>query len=66
MAAAYDPEARILQIEWRSGHVYDYAEVPERVYRALKASRSAGHYFNKQIRDRFTYQRILPISEHTS
>lgn len=47
-----------LEIEFRSGSVYRYSDVPVEVLRGLEASESKGRYFNDAIRDRFTYRRL--------
>ena len=46
----YDDAKRILEIEFRSGAVYEYGDVPPTVYAALMAAASHGKYFNQFIR----------------
>jgi len=52
-AIGYDERAQILQVEFASGRIYEYEDVPEFLYRALSAARSKGSYFNQSIRDRY-------------
>ncbi|MFJ8040428.1 KTSC domain-containing protein [Kitasatospora sp. NPDC096147] len=47
-----------LELEFRSGSVYAYADVPETEYRALLAAPSLGRYFHAHIRDRYPYRRV--------
>ncbi|MFI5529154.1 KTSC domain-containing protein [Kitasatospora sp. NPDC051853] len=47
-----------LELEFRSGSVYEYADVPEAEYRGLLAAPSLGRYFHAHIRDRYPYRRI--------
>jgi hypothetical protein len=49
----YLPELRLLEIEFRSGRVHQYFDVPEPNYNGLLAAKSKGKYFNLKIRNRF-------------
>ena len=49
---------RILELEFRSGALYRYFQVPPAVFEAFLAAESKGRYFNRHIRDRFPYQRV--------
>ena len=49
----YDGGKKVLEVEFRTGRVYRYFGVPERVYRELRTAPSIGSYFNRQIKDRF-------------
>lgn len=52
-SVGYDPEGKTLEIEFRSGAVYQYKDVPLNIYRALMAASSKGKYFNSYIRDSY-------------
>ena len=54
----YVPKERRLRLKFRSGEVYDYSAVPERIYQALLAAESKGRYFNQHIRDAYPTQRL--------
>jgi KTSC domain len=56
-SAGHDPKSAILELQFRSGAVYRYFLVPQRVYRDLMGSPSKGGYFNRNIRGRYPYQR---------
>jgi hypothetical protein len=47
-----------LEIEFVSGRVYQYFDVPERLSRELIRATSIGTFFNERIRDRFRYARV--------
>jgi hypothetical protein len=47
-----------LVLQFRSGAIYRYFAVPETVFQALIAAESKGTYFNRNLRNRFPYQRI--------
>lgn len=54
----YDKEMKILEVEFVSGSVYQYVNVPENVYIELLKSESKGGYFNKHIRDGYQSSKV--------
>lgn len=48
-------ENGILEIEFKSGSVYQYSGVPVFVYEALMSAPSHGKYFSAHIRDNSNY-----------
>ncbi|MDP2711979.1 MAG: KTSC domain-containing protein [Solirubrobacteraceae bacterium] len=56
--AGYDDAGRILELEFTSGALYRYFDVPREVYDALLRADSLGRYFNREIRDRYRYVRL--------
>ncbi|MCA9933042.1 MAG: KTSC domain-containing protein [Ardenticatenaceae bacterium] len=57
-SVGYDPESQILEIEFNSGRVYQYFDVPQDEYDGLMNADSHGRYFNQNIRDNYRYTRI--------
>ena len=57
-AVGYDAQRRVLEIEFHSGAIYRYLEVPEEIHRRLLAAESKGHYFGANIRDKFRSERV--------
>lgn len=55
--AAYDPVNKTLAIQFRSGEIYRYLDVPARVYQTLERAPSRGAYFHEFIRDAYRYHR---------
>ena len=49
---------RVLEIEFESGRVYQYFDVPQDIYDSMLQSDSKGRYFNQHIRGKFPYQEI--------
>lgn len=47
-----------LELEFRSGVAYRFFAVPQVVVEELLAAESKGAYFNRNIRNRFPYQRL--------
>ncbi|HSV88656.1 MAG TPA: KTSC domain-containing protein, partial [Bacteroidales bacterium] len=55
-AVGYDKEAHILEIEFHHGAIYQYVDVPEKVYEELMSSPSQGAYFMNEIKSKFKFQ----------
>ena len=53
----YDLGSETLELEFRSGSVYDYLGVPPKVYRSLKSAPSKGRFIAQHIRGRYPTQR---------
>jgi len=54
----YDKDTATLRIIFVSGLVYDYKNVPEEVYHAMKTSGSKGTYLNKHIKGHYEYEKV--------
>jgi len=52
---AYDDAERLLRLEFRSGAIYRYFDVPAAIHAALQCAPSKGGYFNRWIRGHFRY-----------
>ncbi len=50
VSVGYDSKSKTLEIEFPSGHVYQYLDVPASACKALLNSDSLGHYFNAAIK----------------
>jgi len=50
--------SRVLEIQFESGRIYQYFNVPEDVYDEMLKAESKGKYFNANIRGKYTYQEI--------
>jgi KTSC domain len=59
---AYDDAQRLLQLQFRSGAVYQYFGVPAAVHQALLRADAKGRHFNQAIRGWFPY-RLVPNSQ---
>ena len=57
-AIEYDEQPLTLEIEFKSGGLYEYANVPEAVYRSLMSASSHGKYFHQYIRDKYDTQKL--------
>lgn len=54
----YNPQTAVLKITFVTGKVYEYLSVPKEIYENMREAFSKGQFFNKNIRDKFTF-RIL-------
>jgi len=54
----YDPKSQTLEIEFLSGGIYQYFNVPESIYNALMATSSHGSYFRHHIKDQYRWTKI--------
>jgi len=54
----YNSESKTLTIAYVSGHTYVYKDVPEIVFKELKASRVKGRYLRFFIKDKFPFEKL--------
>lgn len=54
---SYDRRRRALDIVFQSRRRYTYLGVPAETYDAMRAASSKGEFFNRHIRDHFTFER---------
>ena len=59
-AAAYADQAALLELEFRSGAVYRYFDVPAPVWQEFLRAESKGRYFSQHIRNRFACVKTDP------
>ena len=57
-SVGYDETQYLLELEFRSGELYQYVGPPDYIYRELMTAESKGRFFNQNIRDRFPYVRL--------
>ena len=59
LSVGYDPDRRILEVEFEGGAVYRYFDVPAHLHAALMSAPSQGQYFAEHVRDvGFEYMRM--------
>jgi len=61
----FDPNKEVLEVEFRSGGVYQYFGVPEARFDQLMLATSKGTFFNRYIEDHFPYRRIADREQMT-
>jgi len=53
----YNAEKKILEIEYFSGEVYDYLNVPEDIFNELMQAESKGTFANTRIKDHYEFEK---------
>ena len=54
-SVGYDTDERIMEVEFNSGEVYQYYDVPPEEYAGLMDAGSKGQYMHSNIIDMYTY-----------
>ncbi|HKO58801.1 MAG TPA: KTSC domain-containing protein [Thermoanaerobaculia bacterium] len=54
----YDDKERVLEVEFRTGRVYQYFLVPRATFEKLMRAASVGSYFNHEVRPYFDAQEV--------
>lgn len=57
-AIKYFPYTATLRIIFVSGTIYDYKNVPEKIYTQMKEAFSKGTYLNKYIKGFYKYEKV--------
>lgn len=56
----YEARSQTLEVEFRSGAVYQYFGVPAAVYQGLMAAKSHGHYLDRYVKKGgYRYREVL-------
>lgn len=54
----YNAQLSVLEVEFASGDVYQYFNVPERLHHELMSASSKGQYLNEYIKFSYRYQKV--------
>ena len=54
----YDSQMAILEVEFTSGDIYQYFNVPEYLFQQFLHSSSHGEFLNDHIRYNYRYQKV--------
>lgn len=54
----YDSKSQTLEIEFLNGSIYQYFDVPERMYNELMSADSHGKYLNANIKGVYRYSKV--------
>jgi hypothetical protein len=57
-AIRYDATISTLRVIYVSGSVYDYKQVPEKVYKEMRTASSKGEFLNKRIKSNYEFEKI--------
>jgi len=57
-AVEYDKFSQTLRVIYVSGRAYDYKNVPEEIYAAMKTAFSKGIFLNKNIKGKYEFKKV--------
>lgn len=57
-SVGYDPASKILEIEFHSGGIYQYLDVPDMVYSDLMNADSKGKYFHRYVKNVYNHRKV--------
>lgn len=57
-SVGYQRAGRVLEIEFRSGNIYRYRDVPLSAFEALMKAESKGRFFAQRIRGQYEFRRM--------
>lgn len=57
-SVGYDPASRTLEVEFHSGGLYQYSDVPETIYHGFIRAASKGSYFHDHIKGRYPDRQV--------
>ena len=57
-AIRYDAPTLTLRVIYVSGSIYDYKQVPEKVYKEMRTASSKGEFLNKHIKPNYEFEKI--------
>ena len=60
-AIGYEPSASILGVQFSSGHIFHYANVPPKLWEGLLESPSKGQFYAREIKGRFTADKVTGV-----
>lgn len=56
----YDATTETLEVRYRSGKVYHYLNVPEKVFKQMRSTMVKGIWFNRHIKGKYLYEEVTP------
>jgi hypothetical protein len=59
----YDAEAHVLEVEFRTGRIYQYDGVAPETYAWLLRVEAKGGFLNRMIIDRFPTREVTPVAQ---
>ncbi|HSX17188.1 MAG TPA: KTSC domain-containing protein [Patescibacteria group bacterium] len=58
ITVGYDAASKMLEVEFQSGKVYQYMNVPESLYQDLMTSTSKGQFFHDNIMNQYDFTEV--------
>lgn len=57
----YDAGSEILTIRYHSGKVYNYLNVPKKVFKEMRSTMVKGIWFNRFIKGKYPFEEVTPV-----
>jgi len=57
----YDPEKKIMEVQFRNGNIFQYNDVSQETVDAFKTSQSKGKFFYANIAKAFKYKKVTDL-----
>ncbi|HEY4754764.1 MAG TPA: KTSC domain-containing protein [Ignavibacteriaceae bacterium] len=57
-SVGYDELSEILEVEFKTGGIYQYSKVPENIYQELIKATSHGKYFIRFIKNKYPTKKV--------
>lgn len=54
----YNPDKKILQLEFRDNRIYNYFDVSQSLYSDMMIAPSKGKFFHQNILDQYEYEQL--------
>lgn len=64
-ALGYDPEAKALTVQFKSGALHRYADVPPETHAEMLDAESIGKYFHANVRSAFKSSPVDPEEQES-
>ena len=58
-SVGYDPDSKQLEVEFHSGAVHRYEDVPAKVHQRIMSAKSPGSYFHNNVRSAYKSTQLL-------
>ncbi len=65
-AYEYNTDKEILTIRYQSGKVYNYLQVPEKVFKEMRSTMVKGIWFNRHIKGKYPFEEVTPGLKQTN
>jgi hypothetical protein len=57
-SVGYDAPSSVLEVEFLNGRLYQYLDVPQRVFEEFVEAESVGSYLNRHVKGSYQYLRL--------
>jgi hypothetical protein len=62
---AYNTASGTLTVRYHSGKVYNYLNVPEKIFKEMRATMVKGIFFNRFIKGKYPFEEVTPGLKQT-